>query len=68
MKIREELPKMEPMEELPLQIMESKEDELPSLQKSDSDHLYYMNDNCMTRTNLTQECIVPFESDESGDV
>lgn len=65
--MREELPKMEPMQELPLQIMESKEDVLPSLQKSEGDHLYYIGDDCI-RPNISQECIVPFESDESGGV
>lgn len=31
-----------------------------------SDPIYYMNEDCMDRSNITiQECIVPYESDES---
>lgn len=68
MKIREDLPKMEPMEELPLQIMESKEDMPSDLIECDSDHLYYMSENCSRPTNISQDCKVVFDSDESGGI
>ena len=51
-----------------MQILEEKDVDF-NRSESESDHMYYMSKNCLSRQNQNKEgCIVPFDSEESEDI
>lgn len=73
---------IEKNEELPMEILQEKEvDALDILEEkevgtmnfvrpdTESDHMYYMSEDCLARQGIsTEECIVPFNSEESEEL